>query len=125
MEFRFKKYDRNELESCGPAFLDDWLRALEKSCRVRLALESEVGKLGNPDYSFALIMEDAIKVAVMRADVKVVVFASQPRLTADDVATALQKLRKRSDDASPWLWADLPWGQDADGVWCPRYGVLT
>lgn len=102
-----------------------WRRALLGPSRVRLALESELGTYREPDESFAKVLEDAAKVAVFRADVKVVVFASQcGGAETVDLVGALKTLRRRADDLAPWLWADLPWDSGSDGTWQPSHGVL-
>jgi hypothetical protein len=101
-----------------------WLRALEQPCQVRLALESEFGRHLNPDESFAMVLSDASKLAAVRADVKVMIFATQDGSEARDVAGALERLRRQSSDTSPWLWIDLPWDADMHHVWKPAHGIL-
>ena len=102
-----------------------WLRALERPCQVRLALESEFGRHLNPDESFAMVLSDAAKLASARANVKVMIFATRDGSEARDMAGALERLRKQSGDSSPWLWVDLPWEADMHRVWKPAQGILS
>lgn len=101
-----------------------WRRALANPCHIRLALESEFGRYLNADETFAMILSDAAKLAAMRADVKVMIFATQDGSEARDVAGALERLRRQSGDTSPWLWIDLPWDAGMQGVWEPAHGIL-
>ena len=82
-----------------------WVRALEGRCRVHLALESELGSYRNQDESFTKVLEDAAKVAAFRADLKVVVFASQ--CGEEETRKLVERSRRsdgRAEDTTPWLW---------------------
>jgi len=82
-------------------------RAFEGLCEIKLALESERGKWANSETSLAMVLDDACKLAVLRAKVKVMIFASHPG-KPDSVPEALAKLRKCHQDTVPWLWIDVP-----------------
>jgi hypothetical protein len=77
-------------------------------CRMLLALESEWGTWGKPDKAFVEVMDDACKLAVLRAQAKVVVFASHWQGERRRVPDALERLRACHGDADPWLWLDVP-----------------
>ncbi len=89
----------------GGAYFD---AALERACIVRLALESEWGDPDSGPTTRKAVLEDAVKVAAMRADTKVVVFGSHAG-TRSKILSDLSTLRKRSEDPSPWLVIDVPW----------------
>jgi len=104
-----------------------WTRAVKsaRGCEVKLALESELGTFRNPDRSLAQVLEDAAKVAAFRANVKVVVFASEDGSRKDQWVRMLEALRTQSKDSAPWLWADVPWENSRGGLWQPSHGVLS
>jgi hypothetical protein len=101
-----------------------WRGALKNPCQVRLALESEFGRQINPDESFVMVLQDAVKLAAVRADVKVMIFATHDGSEAKAVAGELERLRGQSGDAAPWLWIDLPWDADMSHAWKPAHGIL-
>lgn len=89
---------------------DRWPRALDgRPLLMRLALESEWGKYGQPKLTLAAVLEDAWKVALVRADAKVVAFPSHGREDRNRIVDCLRRLRDQSNDGSPWLWVDWPW----------------
>jgi hypothetical protein len=88
---------------------EGWLRALKGACKCRLALESEWGRKWNKEESLSSVLEDALKLAILQADVKVMLFASQAGHDEADILAALQELRKAAGDDAPWLWIDVPW----------------
>jgi len=71
-----------------------------------------------------MVLSDASKLAAVRADVKVMIFATQDGSEAMDVAVALERLRRQCGDTSPWLWIDLPWEAAMHRVWKPARGIL-
>jgi hypothetical protein len=82
-------------------------RAMLSPCGMKLVMESEWGKWGYADQSLVMVLDDACKLAVLRANVKVVVFASHEKDSNDRVVGMLQKLRKSHADPSPWLCLDV------------------
>jgi hypothetical protein len=89
---------------------DCWDRALYfKRGRIWLALESEQGKYGDRGASMAMILDDAMKLANLRAVAKVMLFASQAIDNRDAIVRRLRNLRSGTEDSAPWLWLDLPW----------------
>lgn len=100
-----------------------WDRALEGPLHIRLALESEWGHQLNGNLSLAKILDDASKVASIRADLKVIIFASNTKNNArHDIVDMLARLRTCADPAAPWLWLDVPWNSPASQADC---GMLT
>ena len=78
--------------------------------RLKLALESEMGSERNDRLNICRVMEDAAKLFVISADVKVVIFASRGD---GDRATLIGLARRMAemDETKPkaWMWIDLPW----------------
>lgn len=89
-----------------------WTTALKQPCCVRLALESEWGRCGAPAVTRIEVLRDAIKVAAMRADAKVIVFGPDNATHGDRLFCDLDTLRKQSCDPSPWLCVSLPWSDE-------------
>ena len=97
--------------------------AVKNPCRVRLALESEWGSAKSPALNFHRVLEDAAKLAVVRADVKVMNFSIDTELDRDVVAAALGDLRRQAGDDAPWLWVAVP-HRERQGNWTPTSGVI-
>jgi hypothetical protein len=100
---------------------DRWRRALDEGrCQLRLALECEWGKNGDQDESLSMILDDAWKLAVSRADIKVMVFASQQRKDREKIVFRLIQLRRHNGDRAPWLLIDVPWsnGELPRDIYC-------
>ena len=103
---------------------DYWSRAYDKSQRpeMLLALESECGKRGNRPGNTPEVMQDASKLVVRAARVKVVVFARNDKSERERIKELAEGLRHHDytrsrpvndgeEGARPhWLWLDLPWG---------------
>jgi hypothetical protein len=101
-----------------------WDQALKGECELLLALESEWGKRHAPEVNLAKVLEDASKLAVARARVKVVAFGSETgEADREQIVGYLKRLRSAAKDDRPWLWVDLPW-QGTRGEWRPASGVL-
>ncbi len=96
-----------------------WDAALQGACCIKLALESEWGRLGAATQTRVAVLRDAIKVAAIRANVKVIVFGPHNAAHADKLFGDLGSLRKQSDDPAPWLCVSLPWSDEA-----PTFRVL-
>ncbi|MGD0462723.1 MAG: hypothetical protein ABSB74_09555 [Tepidisphaeraceae bacterium] len=86
-----------------------WKRAISGQCGLLLALESEWGKWGNRDLSHVMILDDACKLAAIRARAKAMIFSSQGGQDRGEILDLLASLRSASRDDSPWLWIDIPW----------------
>ncbi len=86
---------------------------MKQPCRVRLALESEWGKSGAPAATRVAVLQDASKIAAMRANVKVVVFGPENVASGNEIFADLRLLRARSEDPAPWLCVALPWSDEA------------
>lgn len=114
----------------GVSHAEQWRQALATphSCEVLLALESEWGREGDLGRTFADILDDAHKLAVVRAKVKVLVFSSHSgRGDHDTIIDAIAKLRVVAGDKDPWLWIDIPSGGRWEAEGRDRkitYGIL-
>lgn len=101
-------------------------RASEVDCGMKLALESEWGKWASRDRSHVMVLDDACKLAVLRAEVKVMIFARHLKDDLDRAPKALRELRLRHRDSDPWLWIDVP--NQSKRASCPRrpirHGIL-
>jgi hypothetical protein len=93
-----------------------WEKALKQECRVRLALECEWGKEKNARATRVEVFKDAIKIAAMNADVKVMVFGPRTHAHGLRLMEDLKNLRMRSGDTAPWLLVAFPWKEKA-GAW--------
>ncbi len=90
-----------------------WDAALQARCCVRLALESEWGRVGAPSQTRVAVLQDAIKVAAIRANVKVIVFGPHDTAHGEKVFADLEMLREQAEDSAPWLCVSLPWSDEA------------
>ena len=91
-----------------------WNQPLTGPCEVRLALTCECGKYYSPGETRAMVLDDAWKVAVIRATAKVVIFPThqgekRQESYRREIVDSLRALRMQSRDDAPWLWIDLPW----------------
>lgn len=102
-----------------------WSEAIFGPCKLRLVLESEWGKSSSPSATLSLVLDDAAKIAVARANAKVMLFGSCKDGHRKDIADALARLRRQSEDPAPWLWVDVPWRPNSNGRWEPVWDVLT
>lgn len=100
-------------------------RALATRFEMSLALESEWGKRGTRDLSTTLVLDDALKLAVVRASTKVIIFASRDGSDRQPTLDLLNNMRTSVQDCAPWLWIDLPWKAPRQGGgWQPSSGLL-
>ena len=60
------------------------------------------------------VLDDAAKLAVMRAKAKVMVFGSHTSGDQKEIVSMLQRLKDGSHDTAHWLWIDLPWHEVSD-----------
>lgn len=96
-----------------------WNALLARPFEVFLALESEWER-GTREVTRAEVLNDAVKLAMVRARSKVMVFGAR---AADDAATLfsdIKQLRLVARDDSPWLVVGLP-----SGVQSPSHSVLS
>ena len=82
--------------------------AVSQPLRFRLALECEWDQ-SSRDGSLARIMDDAAKLAGVRADSKVMIFGSLAKDHRLQIVKSLERLRDAADDNVPWLWIDVLW----------------
>ena len=88
-----------------------WTTALrEGRCQMRLVLESEFARPSRKGRARCQILDDAMKIAVIRADIKVMIFASNHGRDRDELFKDLASLREITGDDAPWLCIDVPWG---------------
>jgi len=96
--------------------------AVKQPCRVRLALESEWGSVPTPGLNYHRVLEDAAKLAVLRADVKVINFGIRDERARDVLVAALAQLRRQAGDDAPWLWVAVPHRPSQE--WTPVSDVI-
>jgi hypothetical protein len=102
-----------------------WDAALRMPFRGLLAVESEFGKQGAVALTRSMILEDAAKLAIVRADAKVMLFGTtRGGPQTKDLLRDLRLLRKQAQDASPWLFVDVPWDRTKSGDWEVDVGLL-
>jgi len=109
--------------AAGQGGLDYWDSILTKPVRLHLALESEWGKFKSTSLSLVDILDDAQKLALVRADAKVLLFASRPRESREPYVSRIERVRTVMADDRPWLWIDLPWDVCAERS--PVYDVIA
>ncbi len=102
---------------------EPWHEAVARPIKLRLALECEWGVENNTARATEEILRDAAKIAVIRAEAKVVVFASCNEAHHERIVSLLTQLRAQAEDRTPWLWLDVPWWK-AEPIWHPVFGVL-
>lgn len=107
----------------GESGLDYWDSILTTPIVMRLAVESEWGKYASLKQSLVDLLDDAQKLALVRADAKVMLFATRRATDRDEFVRRIQTVRAAASDPVPWLWIDLPWEVSASNP--PVYGVLA
>lgn len=107
----------------SPDRLPYWKVAVEKGggLHIKLALESEWGEESSEDATAVAVLEDAIKIAAMRAQVKVMVYGCEDKGHHSEILDLLRKLRTQTADEAPWLCVSVPWSVEG---WEARYEVL-
>ncbi len=105
-----------------------WERAFvntEQAPAIHLALESEFGSSTSEELNLHRVMEDASKLLVLRARVKVMIFASVSPANRDEIVRLATQIaaHDRSGETT-WVWIDLPWGASWAGEDGPQKWVL-
>lgn len=80
-----------------------WQRLLNKPFEIKLALECEWGGRAGFDGRRRLVLVDALKLSVLRAQAKVMVFGCAKPQHLQLVAESLKQLRTVARDDAPWL----------------------
>lgn len=62
-------------------------------------------------------MADAIKIAAVRASVKVMVYGCEGVDHGGEIREMLIKLRRKACDDKPWLCIGVPWNLPTKGKW--------
>lgn len=107
----------------GEGGLTYWDRILTKPVRIHLALESEWGSAKSMEQSLVCVLDDAQKLALVRADAKVILFATRLGQDRGAFVTRIEKVRVAMRDDRPWLWIDVPW--DLCATRPPVYDVIA
>lgn len=71
-------------------------------CEMKLALECEWGRSGNANHSLVMVLDDACKLAVLRARAKVMIYSTFGKNDPNRVLEALERLRGCHRDTDPW-----------------------
>jgi hypothetical protein len=103
-----------------------WDQPLIGPCELRLAMTHETGKDTSFGETCARLLDDAWKVALIRATAKVFVFPThqgarcgktdRQEMHRRKIVGSLGTLRTQSHDDAPWLWIDLPWLTSEDDL---------
>lgn len=115
-------------ESVGWNSVAYWKAAYQGvvSPRLCLALESEMGSSGSSALNVCRVMEDAAKLFVLQADVKVMVFASCGPTNRDEILGLAHAMAQRDQTRTAcWLWIDLPWEQRWSSDWGPSAWIVN
>jgi hypothetical protein len=89
---------------------DYWSTALKIAPRLKLVLESEMGKELSKVANIEAVVEDAAKLLHIACDTKVVIFASNQASQKRILSLASQLFAADQSTSAPaWLWLDLPW----------------
>jgi hypothetical protein len=103
----------------GKKFLEE----VRKGVSIRFALESEWGKEASGSATVLESLWDASKLPLLKADAKALITGSTSPECRGEIAELVALLAER--DGSRWLWIDLPWGPDPDGIWRPESKVFA
>jgi hypothetical protein len=121
-----RRYDGGEsVENQLAWYRDATVSASSQTMRIELALESEWGKSKDEDLSLIMVLDDASKLAALRAKSKVMIFGTKDGSACGRFVEMLSRLRTAwGDSETPWLLVDLPWGYQR-GKWNPSAFLLT
>jgi len=82
---------------------------------LKLVLESEFGSQQSSDLNLHRVMEDACKLWMVKASIKVMVFASTDGDNRTNIMRFAQEVIAADTTAGRvWVWIDLPWGDWRD-----------
>lgn len=100
-----------------------WDDCLLEEREVLLGLESEWGRFGDVRGTRVKVLEEAVKLAAIRARTKVLVFGSNGTEQRDRMFSDVALLRYQTRDPAPWLLVDVPWRWKGES-WQPSFRVL-
>jgi hypothetical protein len=100
-----------------------WDECLLSQREVLLGLESEWGRFGDVRHTRVKVLEEAVKLAAIRARTKVLVFGSNGTEQRDRMFSDVALLRYQTRDPAPWLLVDVPWRWKGE-TWQPSPHVL-
>lgn len=100
-----------------------WDEVLLGEREVLLGLESEWGRFGDVRHTRVKVLEEAVKLAAIRARTKVLLFGSNGTEQRDHLFADVALLRYQARDAAPWLLVDVPW-RWKEQSWQPSFRVL-
>lgn len=84
-------------------------RLIKQPFEIFLAMESEWGKSNSCRATRHEVIEDAIKLTIVRARAKIMIFGPTKASEADSLFRDLAVLRENAGDTSPWLLVSNPW----------------
>lgn len=92
-----------------PEYWQQAFKTSNKPPEILLALESEFGSSANDKLNLHRVMEDASKLLVLCARVKVMLFASTTVASRDEILDLAKKMVTHDRSGATWVWIDLPW----------------
>lgn len=109
----------------GRYYTDDyWDECLLMEREILLGLESEWGRFRSVLNTRVKVLEEAVKLAAVRARTKVLVFGSNSTEQRDQLIADVALLRYRMQEQAAWLLVDVPWNWKGDS-WQPTALVLN
>lgn len=114
------------LHSSNPEYASEdidayYTKLIERPFEIFLALESEWGRKSSRSATRAEVLEDAIKLSIVRARSKVMIFGPTSGSDSKQLFKDLATLRQSAGDTSPWLLVSNPWGGEKpkfEVLWC-------
>ncbi|WP_164017861.1 hypothetical protein [Pyxidicoccus trucidator] len=100
-----------------------WDECLLGQREVLLGLESEWGRCGDVRNTRVKVLEEAVKLAAIRARTKVLVFGSNDTEQCARLIADVALLRYQVRDETPWLLVDVPWRWTGQS-WQPSFDIL-
>lgn len=88
-------------------------RLISKPFEIFLAMESEWGRSNSERATRHEVLEEAIKLAIVRARAKVVIFGPTTADQANRLFAEIETLRNSAGDPRPWLFVSNPWRERA------------
>lgn len=96
-----------------------YTKLIERPFEIFLALESEWGRERSRSATRAEVIEDAIKLSIVRARSKVMIFGPTTGSDSEQLFKDLATLRQSAGDKKPWLLVSNPWQNGQ-----PKFEVL-